>query len=51
MAAFMKTIWPALNRGEFRPCIDQVFPFDPLAQAKESMQANNRVGKVVLSMS
>ena len=48
--AFMKDIWPALNRGEIRPFIDQVFPFSQLAQAKDSMQANNHVGKVVLSM-
>jgi len=48
--AFMKDIWPALNRGEIRPFIDQVFPFSQLAQAKDSMKANNHVGKVVLSM-
>jgi NADPH:quinone reductase-like Zn-dependent oxidoreductase len=48
--AFMKDIWPAMNRGEIRPFIDQVFPFSQLAQAKDSMQANNHVGKVVLSM-
>ena len=48
--AFMKDIWPALNRGEIRPFIDQVFPFSQLTQAKDSMQANNHVGKVVLSM-
>jgi NADPH:quinone reductase-like Zn-dependent oxidoreductase len=48
--AFMKDIWPALNRGEIRPFIDQVFPFSQLAQAKDSMQANNHVGKVVLSI-
>jgi NADPH:quinone reductase-like Zn-dependent oxidoreductase len=48
--AFMRDIWPALNRGEIRPFIDQVFPFSQLAQAKDSMQANNHVGKVVLSI-
>jgi NADPH2:quinone reductase len=48
--AFMKDIWPALNRGEIRPFIDQVFPFSQLTQAKDSMQANNHVGKVVLSL-
>ena len=47
---FMKDVWPALNRGEFRPFIDQVFPFSQLAQAKDSMQANHHVGKIVLSM-
>jgi NADPH:quinone reductase-like Zn-dependent oxidoreductase len=47
---FMKDVWPALNRGEFRPFIDQVFPFAQLAQAKDSMQANHHVGKIVLSM-
>jgi NADPH:quinone reductase-like Zn-dependent oxidoreductase len=48
--AFMKDIWPAFNRGTFRPMVDQVFPFDQLSQAKDSMQANNHVGKVVLSI-
>jgi len=48
---FMRDIWPALNQGEFRPYIDQVFPFDQLDQAKNSMQANKHVGKVVVSIS
>jgi NADPH:quinone reductase-like Zn-dependent oxidoreductase len=50
IAGFMKEIWPAMDRGEIRPWIDQVFPFSQLAQAKDSMQANNHVGKVVVSM-
>ncbi len=48
--AFMQAIWPALDRGQLRPFIDQVFPFDQLAQAKDSMQGNHHVGKVVLSI-
>jgi len=48
--AFMRDIWPAMERGDIRPYIDQVFPFSQLAQAKDSMQANNHVGKIVVSM-
>lgn len=48
--AFMRDVWPALNCGDIRPYIDRIFPFAELAQAKDSMQANKHVGKVVLSI-
>jgi NADPH:quinone reductase-like Zn-dependent oxidoreductase len=51
IAGFMKNVWPALNQGQFRLFIDQVFPFSQLAQTKDRMLANQLVGKIVLSMS
>lgn len=47
---FLQDIWPALSQGLFRPYIDQVYPFDQLDQAKDSMIANKHVGKVVVKM-
>ena len=51
IAGYMKNVWPALNQGQFRLFIDQVFPFSQLAQTKDRMLANQLVGKIVLSMS
>lgn len=47
---FKAEVLPAIADGRIRPLVDQVFPFDQLAQAKEMMETNKHVGKIVLKM-
>jgi NADPH:quinone reductase-like Zn-dependent oxidoreductase len=36
--------------GRIKPLVDQVFAFEQLEQAKEMMETNKHVGKIVLRM-
>jgi NADPH:quinone reductase-like Zn-dependent oxidoreductase len=45
---FVADILPAIADGRIRPLVEQVFPFDELARAKESMESNRHTGKIVL---
>jgi NADPH:quinone reductase len=47
---FRAEIIPAIADGRIKPLVDQVFPFDQLEQAKEMMETNKHVGKIVLKM-
>lgn len=47
---FKVEVMPAIADGRIKPLVDQIFPFDQLAQAKAMMQANEHVGKIVLRM-
>lgn len=47
---FKAEVLPAIADGRIKPLVDQVFPFDQLAQAKAMMESNLHVGKIVLSM-
>ncbi len=48
--AFVSDLMPAIADGRIRPLIDRVFPFGELAAAKEHMEANRHLGKIVLSI-
>lgn len=48
--AFVSDLMPAVAAGRIRPLIDRVFPFGELAAAKEHMEANRHLGKIVLSI-
>ncbi len=48
IAGFTRDIVPFIRAGSMRPLIDQVLPFDQLPQARERMQADLHVGKIVL---
>ena len=48
--AFVADLMPAIADGRIRPLIDRVFPFDRLADAKEHMEANRHLGKIVLAI-
>ncbi len=50
LPAFAADVLPALADGRIRPLVDRVFPFEQLAQARAGMQANEHLGKLVLSM-
>ena len=43
-------VLPALADGRIRPLVDRAFPFGQVAQAKACMEANQHVGKLVLTM-
>jgi NADPH:quinone reductase-like Zn-dependent oxidoreductase len=47
---FRAEVLPAIEDGRIKPLVDQVFPFDQLAQAKALMESNQHVGKIVLRM-
>jgi NADPH:quinone reductase len=48
--AFIKDMVPAFAAGRIRPVVDKVFPFEQLAQAREHMQADRHLGKIVLEI-
>jgi NADPH:quinone reductase-like Zn-dependent oxidoreductase len=48
--AFVADLMPAVADGRIKPLIDRVFPFDRLAEAKEHMEANRHLGKIVLAI-
>ncbi len=47
---FGAEVVPMLADGRIVPLVDRVFPFAQLAQAKDSMQANQHLGKLVLAI-
>jgi NADPH:quinone reductase len=49
LPAFVADILPMLADGRIRPLVDRVFPFDDMAAAKACMEANQHLGKIVLS--
>jgi NADPH:quinone reductase len=50
LPAFSADILPLFETGRIKPLVDHIFPFTQLAQAKAHMDANQHVGKIVLSM-
>lgn len=42
-------VWPAIARGEIRPVIDSVFPFEKAAEAHRRMESSQHIGKIVLT--
>lgn len=47
---FKAEVIPAIADGRIKPLVDQAFAFDQLEQAKEMMETNKHVGKIVLRM-
>jgi NADPH:quinone reductase-like Zn-dependent oxidoreductase len=47
-AGFVRDILPAFNEGRIAPLVDRVFPLDELAAAKDYMESNAQVGKIVV---
>jgi NADPH:quinone reductase len=46
--AFIEQVLPHFAAGRIRPVIDRTFPFDQLTQARDHMESNAHVGKIVL---
>ena len=47
---FIQRFLPIMAQRRLVPLIDQIFPFDQLVQAREYMQADRHIGKVVLQV-
>src|SRR5258706_6544817 len=47
---FVADLLPAIAARRIRPVIDRVYPFDQLAAAREHMEANRHLGKIVVVM-
>jgi NADPH:quinone reductase-like Zn-dependent oxidoreductase len=50
VAPFVADWLPLLADGRIRPLVDRVFPFNELPAAKAHMEANQHLGKIVLSI-
>jgi NADPH:quinone reductase-like Zn-dependent oxidoreductase len=48
--AFVADLMPAIAEGRIKPVIDSVHPFAELAAARERMESNRHVGKIILEM-
>ncbi len=48
VAAFTRDIWPHFASGALRPLIDRAFAFDQLPAARDYMDSDAQVGKIVL---
>jgi NADPH:quinone reductase-like Zn-dependent oxidoreductase len=48
-AAFAQEVLPHIAAGRIRPMIDRVFPFGELPAARERMEANAHLGKIVIT--
>jgi NADPH2:quinone reductase len=48
--AFINDILPHIASGQIRPVIDRVFPFEQLVEAKQYMESNQHLGKIVVRM-
>lgn len=46
---FVRDLLPAVADGRITPLVDRVFAFDQLEQAREHMQADRHLGKLVLA--
>ncbi len=49
-AALLQEVWPLFGRGELRPVLDRVFPFEEAAAAHAYMESGVHMGKIVLQL-
>jgi len=47
---FIRNLLPAFAEGRITPLVDRVFPFDELPSAKDYVETNAHVGKVVVRL-
>ena len=47
---FIRDVMPAIEARRIRPVIDRVYPLEQLAQARERMESNQHLGKIVVTM-
>jgi NADPH:quinone reductase-like Zn-dependent oxidoreductase len=49
LPGFVADVLPAIAAGQIKPLVDRVFAFEQLAAAKAHMEANQHLGKIVLT--
>jgi NADPH:quinone reductase-like Zn-dependent oxidoreductase len=50
VAPFVRDVMPAIAAGRIKPIVDRVYRFEELPQAREAMESNAQVGKIVITM-
>jgi len=50
MAGFIRVMLPGIVEGRIKPIVDKVFPFEQLAKAKDYVETDAQLGKVVVRM-
>jgi len=48
MAGFIRVMLPGIVEGRIKPIVDKAFPFEQLAKAKDYVESDTQLGKVVL---
>lgn len=48
VAVFREKVLPLFERGQLKPVVDRVFPWEEVVQAHHYMEANRNFGKIVL---
>ncbi|MBI4486473.1 MAG: NAD(P)H-quinone oxidoreductase [Acidobacteria bacterium] len=48
--ALYERVWPLIQRGSIKPVIHRTFPLEAAADAHRMMEANEHVGKIVLTV-
>jgi NADPH:quinone reductase-like Zn-dependent oxidoreductase len=50
MAKAEKYVFDHVEKGDFKPRIDRVFPFSQIVEAHRYMESNEQIGKIVVSV-
>lgn len=50
VAGTVEGVWPAIERGDVRPVIDRVVPWNAVADAHRALESGETIGKVVLQI-
>jgi NADPH:quinone reductase-like Zn-dependent oxidoreductase len=50
MAKAEKYVFDHLEKGDFKPRIDRVFPFSQIVEAHRYMESNEQIGKIVVTL-
>ncbi|WNO54357.1 NAD(P)H-quinone oxidoreductase [Stakelama saccharophila] len=45
-----RNVWPHVEAGALKPCMDRTFPLERAADAHARMEAGDHIGKIVLTM-
>ena len=48
--ALREKVWPLIEAGRIKPCIDTVFPLSEAAKAHALMEKSSHIGKIVLTL-
>lgn len=46
----IEKVWPLIEKGDIRPLIAEVFPFNDVTKAHRLMESNKHIGKIILDL-